>query len=294
VARAAEKDFAALAKKRMHRPAEKKKLRKPKFLIYARNKKGKTTFSLSGGVDRTLVLDPEGGTDEMLSANPHVWPIEAWPDMDDAYNFARYVNECQFDDCPDRGHSFDWVSVDGLTKMSNMSLKHVMKLQEERSLTRIPGMVQQRDYGKAGELMKDMLTQFHNLEQGVVFTAQERQIEAEDTEDDEEVEGEPSMYVPDLPKGARGAANAVVDVIGRLYVVRVQQGDKIVPQRRLWIGESVKYDTGYRSDYAAEHGPLPDMLKNPTIPKLQRLIRTGSAGTTKKAAKKSAKIKIGA
>ena len=60
-------------------------------------------------------------------------------------------------------HDYSWVCVDGLTKFSNMSLKYVMKLQEDRSLDRIPGLVQQRDYGKSGELMKDLLTRFHNM-----------------------------------------------------------------------------------------------------------------------------------
>lgn len=256
------KDYNAIARKRISRPAENKTF--PRFLIYARNKKGKTTFGISAGVDKTLVLDPESGTSEMKSKNPHVWAIERWEDIDDAYHFLKYGD-----------HQYQWVCVDGLTKLSNMSLKYVMKLQEERSLDRIPGMVQQRDYGKSGELMKDMLQQFHNLKMGVVFTAQERMEEAHDSEEDEEVEGAAAAYVPDMPKGVRGTANAIVDVIGRLYVVRNDEGKA---ERRLWIGESIKYDTGYRSDFV-----LPDMVRQPSIPKLVRLMRTGSA-TAKKSA----------
>lgn len=257
------KDYNAIARKRISRPAEVKSY--PRFLIYARNKKGKTTFSLSAGVDKTLVLDPEHGTREMKTKNPHVWPIERWEDIDDAYNFLRHGD-----------HDYQWVSVDGLTKICNMSLKYVMKLQEERSLDRIPGMVQQRDYGKSGELMKDLLTRFHNLPMGVIFTAQERMDEAYDSEEDEEAESGGAAFIPDMPKGVRGYANSIVDVIGRLYVIR-NEDDKA--ERRLWIGESLMYDTGYRSDHT-----LPDMVKNPTIPKLVRLMRTGSA-TVKKTSK---------
>jgi hypothetical protein len=80
------------------------------------------------------------------------------------------------------------------------------------------------------------------------------------------------MYVPDLPKGVRGMVNSLVDVIGRIYVVKVEdaQGNARA-QRRLWLGESLKYDTGYRSDFA-----LPDFMPAPTVPKLVRAIRTGS------------------
>lgn len=248
------KDYNEIAKKRISRPADNKRF--PKFLIYGRNKKGKSTFGISAGVEKTLVLDPEHGTDEMRTKNPHVWHIEKWSDIDDAYNFLRFGK-----------HDYQWCSVDGLTKFSNLSLRYVMKLQEEKSLDRIPGLVQQRDYGKSGELMKEMLTKFHNLPMGVVFTAQERMEEAQDSEEDDDSEGSDAWFVPDMPKGVRGYVNSIVDVIGRLYVVK-NDGKA---ERRLWIGESLKYDTGYRSDFT-----MPDYIRNPTIPKLAYLIRTGA------------------
>lgn len=256
----AEKNYAEIARRRIHRPANVERL--PKFHIYARNKKGKTTFSLTAGVEKTLVLDPEHGTDMMETKNPHVWPIHRWEDMDDAYNYLRLGD-----------HPYEWVSVDGLTKMSNMALKYVMRLQEERSIDRIPGMVQLKDYGKAGEVMKTMLDNFHNLKYGVVFTSQERMQETEDSEEDEEIENEAAQFIPDLPKGVRGHVNSLVDVIGRMYVVKVENPknpELMIAQRRMWLGESLKYDTGYRSDYT-----LPDMVKNPTLPKLVALMKEG-------------------
>lgn len=252
----AEKDYDAIARGRITKPSSIKRF--PRFLIYSRNKKGKSTFGISAGVEHTLVLDPEHGTDEMKTKDPNVWHIEKWEDMQDAYAYLRHS----------KTHPYKWVNVDGLTKLSNMALKYVMRLQEEKSLDRIPGMVQQRDYGKAGELMKEMLTNFHNLPMGVIFTAQERQEQAFDSEEDEESEGSEVAYVADLPKAVRGYANSIVDIIGRLYVVKNDEG-KI--ERRLWIGDSIKYDTGYRSDFQ-----MPDYVKAPTIPKLVRLVRTGS------------------
>jgi hypothetical protein len=267
-----EKDYAAIAHKMIIRPADQET--RPRILVYSPNKKGKTTFGVSAGVDKTLVIDPEQGTKEMRVKNPHVWPVTRWEEMDDVANYLRFVNECP--KCPSK-HPFEWVNVDGLTKISNMSLKYVMKVQEERSLDRQPGMVVQRDYGKAGELMKDMVNRFHAMPLGVIFTAQERQVEGFDGDEDEEVDSAVAAYVPDLPKGVRGTVNSIVDVIGRLYVVKTAEGKA---ERRLWVGESVRYDTGYRSDYV-----LPDMVRNPTIPKLVRLMRTGKATV---AAKKAA------
>lgn len=265
------KDYKAIAAKHIQRPASVE--RKPNILVYSRNKKGKTTFGVSAGIEKTLVIDPEHGTDEMKTKNPHVWHIDRWEDLDDVANFLRYES-----------HQYEWVCLDGLTKLSNLALKYVMKVQEERSLDRQPGMVQQRDYGKAGELMKDLLTRFHTMNLGVVMTAQERQVEAIDDDDDEDQEEATVSYVPDLPKGVRSVANSIVDVIGRLYVVKVDDGKGgKKSERRLWIGESVKYDTGYRSDHV-----LPDMLRNPTVPRLVSLMRTGSLPTRPAAAKKPA------
>lgn len=276
MAKKPEKDYRKIAAAKITRPANIKRM--PRILVYSRNKKGKTTLSISAGADRTLVLDPEHGSDEMKKLNPHVWPVDRWEDIDDCYEFARHINMCEACDPP---HPFQWMSVDGLTKMANMGLKYTMRLEEEKSLTRIPGMVQLKDYGKASELMKDLLAKFHNLPQGIIFTAQERMIEASDSEEDEDYDENVVQFVPDMPKGARGAANSIVDVIGRLYVVR-DINDPKIKQRRLWVGDSPRYDTGYRSDFV-----LPDYIADPTVGKIVRLMRTGLA--TKQAQTKSKK-----
>jgi len=283
MAKVKEKDYRKIAAEKMYRPADEE--RAPRFLIYSRNKKGKTYFSLSAGVGTTLVIDPERGADEMKRKNPHIWPVEKWSDMDEVYEFVRHINECPDPKCKywvdGKPHKFTWISVDGLTKMNNMALKHVMRLMEERSLDRIPGMVNQKDYGKSGELMKEMMNKFHYLPQGIVFTAQERQMEAYDSEEDEDYEDNSAWYVPDVPKAVKGAANSIVDVIGRLYVVRVGEETPPKKERRLWVGDSAKYDTGYRSDFV-----LPDTIRNPTVPKLVQLMRTGTIQETAKKAKK--------
>lgn len=279
---AGKKDYAAIAAEKMYRPGTHGPRKKRKFLLYARNKKGKTTFLMSAGVDNIIILDPEYGADKMEKTNPHLWPIERWEDIED---FKRWIKTDPW--CPhckgEDKHKFEWVGVDGLTKIANMSLKFVMKLQEEKDLTRIPGMVAQKDYGKSGELMKDFFSTMHTLDKGVIYTAQERQDAPFTAEEDEDFEEVTSTLVPDLPKGVRGAINGLVDVIGRLYVVHIENEEgKRVPERRLWIGPSASYDTGYRADELI----LPDMVRRPTVPKLVRLVTEGELKKKKK--KKSA------
>jgi len=216
---------------------------------------------MSPGQGNVLIIDPERGTDEYITRDPHVWHLTSWEELDDIYKYLRHTK-----------HTYSWVALDGLTRMSNMSLRYVMAQAEEHDLNRRPGMVQQRDYGKAGELMKGMLYNFRNLEMGVIYTAHERQIDGSEFSEDDDVEDTTVQYVADLPKGVRAAVNGIVDVIGRLYVVKVDKDDKQVPQRRLWLEPSAIYDTGCRSDYT-----LPQYLTNPTATKLAKLMKEGPA-----------------
>lgn len=251
----------AAAKKAITKPS--KSARLPRILIYSRNKKGKTAFGLTA--PNVLMVDPEHGTDHFQNKDPDVWHVGQWTDLDDVYKFCRYGD-----------HSYEWVNLDGLTRMANMSLKFVMSQAEEQDLTRKPGLVQQRDYGKAGELVKQMLYNFHTLNMGVILSTQERVETNEFEEEDDDAETSQVQYVPDLPKGVRSSVNSIVDVIGRLYIVKTDD-EPPVSQRRLWIEPSTMYDTGYRSEFV-----LPPYLKNPTVPRLLRAIRTGSAAAPKK------------
>ena len=248
-------DYKAIAAKKIHKPGNKPK----RILVYGRNKKGKTRFGYSA--PNCLILDPEVGTEE-LPEDANIWPIHKWEDMEDAFKFLKSGQ-----------HDFEWVCVDGLTRIQNMALRFVMKQAEERDLDRIPGMVQLKDYGKSGELMKGMLFNFHYLPMGVVYTAQERmETPGEFDSEDEDVEDATVRYVPDLPKGVRSAVNAIVNAIGRIYTVKIEseKTGKEVIQRRLWIAPSESLDTGVRSKHK-----LPEYVKNPTVPKLVELMNTG-------------------
>lgn len=265
-----DKDYLAIAKKKINRPKDVDP--KPKILIYGRNKKGKSTFAVSAGIEKTLVIDPEKGTDTMREKNPYRWPLERWEDMQEAWGALRTGQlSPALLGLGESDEPFSWVVVDGLTKINNMALRYIMSQAEQRDLDRKPGMVDRRDYNKSGELMKSMMQNFQTLDMGVIFTAQERMMsmDAGDSDEDDET----TYFVPDLPAGVRGAVNAIVDVIGRIYVVRIESkdGETMKPQRRLQIGVHERYDTGYRSDFI-----LPDTIKYPTVPKLLKLMYEGS------------------
>lgn len=266
----AEPNYLALARTKATTAKSRKSYRR--LAIYARNKKGKSRLLTTVGRDNMLIIDPEDGTALMKHFDPFVWPITQWPDMQEVYGALRTgklsPNHIK------QGESstpFAWAGVDGLTKLNNMALKYVRSVEELINLDRQPGFVQQRDYGKSGDLMKQMILNFCSLPMNVVFTMQEKMITTGNSFDDDEDAGDTDeFYVPDLPNAVRGMVNSQAEVIGRLYVVTVEGKDGPVKQRRLQIGLHEKYDTGYRSDYS-----LPDMIKRPTLPKLVALMEEG-------------------
>ena len=273
-------NYTAIARQRIIRPTESKRM--PRILVYGRNKKGKTR--LAATAPNVLMVDPEQGTEEERKINPDVWPVTTWQDMDDVYGYMKSDGKS-----PKTNEKYRWVALDGGTRITSMALDFIRNLDQERDLARKPTDVKIQDYGKANKLWEAMLHNFHSLRDvGIIITCQERMVEIanmEDMEGDDEATPAGYMYVPDLPKGARGPVNQIVDVIGRIYVVRgtfpkrfrdPRNGEVVVKevenakQRRLWIGPHEMYDTGYRSGFV-----LPDFIKDPTVPSLVRAMREG-------------------
>lgn len=254
----------------------------PRFLVYGRNKKGKTRFCATA--PNVLICDPEDGTIAENKLDPDVWPITKWDDLDEVYHFMKANGKS-----PKTGEPYKWLALDGTTRMLGMALDFVSSQQAERDLTRKPGQIDRRTYGQANRMIEGMLHNFHSLRQiGLIFTAQERVVEIENMEDagdDQDSSPASYMYVPDLTKGARAPLNQVVDVIGRIYVVRgqfevkrrVRTNGKVVvksvettTQRRLYLAPHEMYDTGARSGYE-----LPEFIKEPTVTSLTRAVREG-------------------
>ncbi|MCA1839731.1 MAG: ATP-binding protein [Actinobacteria bacterium] len=255
-------DYSSRAKAKIRKSRD----RPLSVLVYGRYKKGKTHFCTTAG--NVLIVDPENGTDNLTKVDPDVFPVERWEDFDDLYKYLKSGD-----------HSYDYVAFDGMTRFSNMALRYVMSREEETNLNRKPGMVQLQDYGKAGELMKGLMYNFHPLPIGKIYTAQEKRLTLDQDgkkvflEEDDEADEKQVRLVPEMPDGTRSAVNALVDVIGRIYTVRKESErtpGRIITQRRLWIAQSSLYDTGFRSDYR-----LPDYLSNPSVPKLTELIKNG-------------------
>lgn len=262
-------DYSAIAKKRIRMPGLDTP-RMPRLLVYGRNKKGKTHFGNTA--PDVLSIDPD---DQPTALRP-LWPVVEWADMNEAYLYLRSGN-----------HSYKWVNLDGVTKMYSYALRFVMKQSAERAkaMDKQPDLIGKQHYGRANQLFGTMLQNFHSLrDMGIVITAQEKLVgvtELDASEDDADLEPTSYQFIVDLPKGARATLNAMVDLTGRLYVVRGEferrvkvdgkwTTEEYTKQRRLQIGVDDMYETGYRSDFL-----LPDVIEDPTVTKVVRALRTG-------------------
>lgn len=275
------KDYTAIAKRRITNPAT--SVRSPRLFIYGRNKKGKTRFCTSA--PNVLILDPEDGTEREKKTNPDTWPVDTWEDLVDAAGFLK----SRANKSPITGKPYEWCAWDGTTRIAKIALNFIRSQEQARDLTRKPTDVKIQDYGRANTMISEAVHQFHALRSiGLIFTAQERMVEIANMDDlgeDDEATPAGYMYVPDLPKGARSPFNEVVDLIGRVYVVRgdfteirrVRSGGVVkekeittTAQRRVYIGPHEMYDTGYRSDFV-----LPPFIINPTVTKLVTAMHEG-------------------
>lgn len=262
------KNYSAIARQTIRKPGDQ---RAPRLLVYGRNKKGKTHFGNTA--PNVLVIDP----DDQPKSTRDLWPMTKWADINDAYLFLRSGD-----------HQYEWVSMDGLTKIYHYALKWVMNQAEEANLTKQPVQVGKQHYGRANQKFQGMLDNFHSLRgMGIVFTAQEKMvgIDSMDDMDDEDATPVTYQYIVDLPKGARSAINSIVDLTGRIYVVKAspeepftrkikRNGEVVIEeslrQRRLLIGPDDMYETGYRSEHV-----LPDFIPNPTVARVVRAMQEG-------------------
>jgi len=247
----------------------------PRFLFYGPRKQGRTALTASAGQGKVLILDPEWGTAWMKSAksNPHVWHIEEWSEIEE---FLQYVRSGK--------HEYTWIGIDNLTRLLKLALYFVIKRPPDSSLDRVIQPISLPRRGQANDLVITMINRLRRLPLGLIYTAGERiltnkqEVEGEKSINNHSVNGDEEdipvvdigtdiRYVPDLTDEVRRFIVGDVDLIGRLYATRDEEGEL---ERRLWVAPHDAYDTGYRSLYR-----LPEYISRPSIPRIVTLLEKG-------------------
>lgn len=221
--------------------------KKVKVLVYGDNGAGKTRFAATG--PKPIIIDcNERGTQSVRNyPDADVFPADTWEDIVYSYWFLRSGD-----------HDRETVILDTLTMMQALCIRAVLKQQEDRDPNRPPNMPDRRTWGQVGEMMKEQILNFRNLDMHVVFTAQRKKDYNEDEDADD-------LYVPDISPVSRGAATASVGIIGYIYQGKVVVGnkkkkkteEKWVP--KLLVGPHANYKTKDRTGLLGRTMTLPTM-----------------------------------
>lgn len=219
-----------------------------KMVVYARNKVGKTVFACSSDLP-TLVIDcnERGYASVRKRPNVKVYKLRTWDDLDPIYWYLRTED-----------HPFKVVVIDTITMLAMVGMKWVLKDDFDRDMTRDPMSPDRRSWGKLGEMLKDAIIKFRNLEMHVIFLAQEKTSTSDDDEGGTIIETH-----PELSPAPRSVLLSSVDIIGRLYTkeVEIQKGGTTTKkmERRMLLGTHPKFVSGNRFD------ELRPIERNPTL-----------------------------
>lgn len=220
-----------------------------KLLAYARNGQGKTRLGAS--FPNALIIDVnEEGTRSASGTGAFVREVKTFDEIAHGYWYLKAGK-----------HDYETVVIDTVTAMYSSAIRKVLGDQEDRDPTREPSMPDKRTYGRAGQLVNQLVMDFRNLPMHVVFLAQERVINDEDTD-------EPALHTADVAAGARGTLLGSVGIVGRLFSREVVVRNATTKKKsKKWIdlmlvGPHEQFDTKDRTNN------LGVIVKQPTGPKL--------------------------
>lgn len=221
---------------------------KVKMVIYARNKVGKTVFAGSSNL-KTLIIDcnERGYASVRKRPNVKVYKLRTWEDLDPIYWYLRTGE-----------HDIEVVVIDTITMLAMIGMKWVLKDDYDRDMNRDPMSPDRRSWGKLGEMLKDAIIKFRNLDMHVIFLAQEKTSTSDDDDGGTIIETH-----PELSPAPRSVLLSSVDIIGRLYTkeVEVTKGGTTTKkmERRMLLGTHPKFVSGNRFD------ELKPIERNPTL-----------------------------
>lgn len=228
-----------------------------KMLVYGRNKQGKTRFAATAPAPLLIDVNEKGSkSGRDVGPDAKVFPVAAWEDLTHVMWYLRKGN-----------HEYESVIIDTITNMQHLCMRHVLGEAEDRDPNRPPSMPDRRAWGQLSELMKPLIYDFRNLPMHVIFIAQERNIDDEETGTTERV--------PDLSPGVRGVAMGAVDIIGRIYQKEVRTVDKKKKktksdwEARMLVGPHDEYGTGGRTI------ALGRIIRKPNIPDILEALDEG-------------------
>lgn len=223
---------------------------------------GKTPLIATG--KNTLILDGDRGTASAAGTGADKWPITGWNDMDEAYEYLRHEK-----------HPYEWIWLDSISLGQDVLLEDVMMdvIINRQKSHRKPYLIDKGEYGENMQRLKQWVRHMQAQSFNFGITAHPTPSLDESTD---VMKLWPWIQGRNMPQ----TISASFDIIA--FCMRDDEDNFM-----MYVRETSDY-------YARDRfGALGSGMKNPTIPKIEALIRAklGIAATKPTvAAKKAAPV----
>jgi phage nucleotide-binding protein len=255
-----------MATKRKRKPAPNKRalsiverIRKPspKFAqvaacIYGKGGVGKTSL-LGTMPGRGLVIDVpnvEGGT---MVLHKHA-------DRIDVLEITQWSQLTELDKFLDKGdHDYKWLAIDTVTAMQELAKRKVV---HDRDIGADPHTISMQEWGKIGELNKELYYKIRRLPLHIILLAQEK-LRSNAGDDGTGLE-----FQPDVSPASMTGLVPSMFLVGRLYTREVEDPedeDNTVLERRLRVAPN---ETILAKARTLPDRPLPAVIVEPHLGKI--------------------------
>lgn len=180
------------------------------MVVYGRSGSGKTTFAATFPKPMLLLDVSDKGTDSISDVEKiNVMEIETWQDFELAYWYLK--------ENPDE---YETVVIDTLSQLQELIIKKILleKYKEDDEARSGWGSLSQREWGEVTSVLKMWITHYRNLPMEVVFVAQDRVFEVDESLDPE-IMLDPEVG-PRLAPSVTKHLNASVHSIGNTFIRR--------------------------------------------------------------------------
>ena len=242
------------------------------FAFYGRAGTGKTT--LTGTFPgKTLLIDMNDRGDDSVSDNAKnidVVDVTSTDELDDIYWLIAPGGKWE--------GKYDNVAIDTVTQLQQIIVSEVVGSKAAKKGKRAGdwGSMTKQDWGAVAGEMKDIITNFRDLEMNVIFLAQDRAVNTGEEDEDSGLDPEIGPRLsPSVNKHLCAAVHVIGNTFIRTRIIKKEVAGKKKPVEKekieycLRVGPNSVYTTKVRK---ARGIVLPELIVDPTYEEIMEII----------------------